>query len=101
MNSQFMKSTTAGPYLGEMQAAWDVMREEAAANYGMEEGGREEEARDRMGPLADRTPAGVRNRGATERKKARRVEAIVTLGSRHAADTTRGKGDRREDGAGR
>ena len=82
-----------------MQAAWDVMRDEAAANYGMEEGWQEEEARDKMGPLADRTPAGVRNRGAAERKKARRVEAVVAVGIRHAADTARGEGDIREEGA--
>ena len=56
-NSQFLGSTTVGPYPDEIQAAWDVMRDEAAANYGMEEGWREEDARDRMGPLADRSPA--------------------------------------------
>jgi hypothetical protein len=56
-NSQFLRSTTVGPYPWEMQASWDVLRDEAAANYGMEEGWREEEARERMGPLADQTPA--------------------------------------------
>jgi len=54
-----------------------------------------------MGPLADRTPGGVRNRGAAKRKKTRRVEAVVTASSRHATDTTRGEGDKREEGAAR
>ena len=56
-NTQFLRSTTIGPYLGEMQATWDVLRDEAAANYGLEEGWREEEAKERMGPLAEQTPA--------------------------------------------
>ena len=67
----FLRSTKVGPYPGEMQAAWDVLRDEAASNYGLEEGWREEAARDRMGPLAEKTPAEVRNRGAAERKRGR------------------------------
>ena len=63
-NSKFLESTEVGPYPGEMQAAWDVLRSDAAANYSLEEGWREEEGRERMGPLAEQTPAGVRNRGA-------------------------------------
>ncbi len=35
MNFKFLGSTTVGPYPGEMQAAWDVLRNEAATNYGM------------------------------------------------------------------
>ena len=65
-NSKFIGSTTIGPYPGEMQAAWDVLRGEAAANYGLEEGWREEEARERMGPLAGQTSARVRNTGVDD-----------------------------------
>jgi len=97
-NYQFLGSTTVGPYPGEMQATWDVLRDEAAANYGMEEGWREETARDRMRLLAERTPAGVRNRAAVERKKARREEADIPVGGRQTATGARGEGDRREEG---
>jgi hypothetical protein len=47
-NTKFLRSTTVGPYPGEMQTAWGVLRSEAAANYGPLEGFREEEARERM-----------------------------------------------------
>ena len=50
-----------------------------------------------MGPLAEQTPAGERNRRATERKKARRVEVVVTVGNRHTTDIAREEGDRREE----
>ena len=96
MNSQFLRSTTVGPYPREMQAAWDVLRDEAAANYGLGEGWREEAARERMGLLAERTPAGVRNRGAAERKRARRGEAGIPAGSKQTTAKTREEGDGRE-----
>jgi hypothetical protein len=97
MNSQFLRSTTVGPYPREMQAAWDVLRDEAAANYGLGEGWREEAARERMGPLAERTPARVRNRGADERKRARRGESGIPAGSRQTSARTREEGDGREE----
>ena len=93
-----MRSTTTGPYPGEMQALWDVLRGEAATNYNLEEGWREEEARERMGPLAEQTPAGVRNRGAAKRKRMRRVEAFVAEGSRRTTSIAREEGERREEG---
>ncbi len=64
----------------------------------MEEGWREEEAKERMGPLAEQTPTGVRNRGAAKRKRARRVEAFVTEGCMLPTDITRYEGDTREEG---
>ncbi len=48
------------------------MREEAVGNYEIGEEDQEEEVRLRLGPLAEPTPAGVRNRGAAERKGPRR-----------------------------
>jgi hypothetical protein len=51
-----------------------------------------------MGPLAERTPAGERNRGAAERKTTRRVEAFVTEGNKRTANRTPGEGQRRERG---
>ena len=98
MNSKFLESTEVGPYPSEMQAAWDVLRSEAAANYALEEGWREEEGRETMGPLAAQTPARVRNRGATERKKARRTEAGDAKGGGRPANITVGEGERREGG---
>ncbi len=88
-NAQVLGATGVGPYPMEMQKAWDALREEAMYNYGFEEGIQEEEARQRMGPLADLTPAGVRNRGAAERKKPMRVEAHVAGGGQAAMTTTR------------
>jgi hypothetical protein len=70
-----------------MQTTWDFQRNEAAANYGLSEGFREEEARERMGPLAEHTPARVRNKGATKMKKARRVEAFVAEGNMRTTET--------------
>ncbi len=37
-NTQFLRATTIGPYPGEMQKAWDTLRDEAADNYGFREG---------------------------------------------------------------
>ena len=54
-----------------------------------------------MGPLAEQTPAGVRNIGASERKRARRVGAFVTEGSRQTTDRAREEGDTREEGEAR
>jgi hypothetical protein len=77
-NTQFLQATSVGPFPKEMQKAWDVMRDEAADNYGSRDGFEEEEAAVRMGPLAAPTPAAVRNRGAAERMKSSRVHALVT-----------------------
>ena len=52
-NSQFLKAKTIGPYSGEMQKAWERLRSEAATNYGFQEGFGEDEAKERMGPLAE------------------------------------------------
>jgi hypothetical protein len=97
-NAKFLEATEVGPYPGEMQAAWDVLRNEAAANYGLEEGWREKEGTERMGPLAAQTPAGVRNRGATERNKARRTETEDAEGDGRPANRTVGEGERSEGG---
>ena len=48
--------------------------------------------------MVERTPTGVRNRGASERKTTRRVEVFVTEGSTRTADRTPGEGQRRERG---
>ncbi len=98
MNSQFLKTKTVGPYPGEMQKAWERLRSEAAANYGFQEGFGEDEARERMEPLAEHTPTGVRNRGASQRKRIRRVEAFVTEGHRTTEDFLGEEGETREDG---
>jgi len=77
-NTKFMEATEIGPYPKEMQKAWDELRDEAADNYGFQEGFSEEDAREKMGPLAELTPTVIRNKGAAERKTRRRVETFVT-----------------------
>jgi len=42
-----------------------------------------------MGPLAEPTPALVKNRGAAERKEVRRVEAFVAERREEATDAWR------------
>jgi len=37
-NSMFLEATRVGPYPREMQKAWDALRDEAADNYGFQEG---------------------------------------------------------------
>jgi len=64
----------------------------------LQEGFQEEEARGKMGPLAEPTPAMIRNKGAAERKKARRVEAFVAGRSETATGEAREEGTRREGG---
>ncbi len=82
-NKQFMGATTVGPYPEVMQEAWGVMRRGAATNYGIEESVDDEEKKGRLGPLAESAPAGVRNRGAAERKEGKRTyPARETMGQR-------------------
>ncbi len=76
-NSRFLNSTEVGPFPKEMRHAWTMLREEAATNYGIGESDGQEEWR-KMGPLADPSPATVRNIGVAERKKAGRVQAFMT-----------------------
>jgi hypothetical protein len=98
MNTQFLEATRIGPYPKEMQKAWDELSDEAADNYGFQEGLQEEEAREKTGPLAEPTPAMIRNKGSAERTKARRVEAFVGGRSETATGAAREEGMRREEG---
>jgi hypothetical protein len=82
----------------EMQKSWNVLRDEAADNYGFREGYQEDEARERMGPLTETTLALVRNIGAAERKKATRVEAFVTERNEGTSAATREERARHEEG---
>jgi hypothetical protein len=75
-NTMFLESTEVGPFPREMQHTWTEMREEAARNYGIGESDGQEEW-NRLGSLVDPTPATVRNRGAAERKRNGRVEAVM------------------------
>jgi len=97
-NSQFLEATGIRPYPWEMQRAWGVLRDEAGDNYGFKGGFQEEEAREKMGPLAEPTPAVIRNRGAAERKKTRRMEAVVAGRSETAAGGAGEEDARREEG---
>jgi len=97
-NTQFLEDTRVGPYPREMQKAWDALRDEAADNYGFQEGFQKDEARERMGLLAEPTLVVVKNRGAAERKKARRMVAFVAERREAATDATREEGARHEEG---
>jgi hypothetical protein len=81
-----------------MQKAWDELRDEAADNYGFQEGFQEEEAREKMGPLAEPTPATIRNRGAATRMKMKRVEAFVAERGKTATSAAREEDTGREEG---
>jgi hypothetical protein len=63
-NKQFLKATEVGPYPMGIPNSWTKTREEATNNYGIE-GSAEW---DKLGPLAEPTPASARNKGAVERK---------------------------------
>jgi hypothetical protein len=89
-NTQFLGASGIGPYPREMQRAWDVLRDETGENYGFQEEFQEEEARERMGPMAEPTPTVIRNRGAADRKKTGRVEAV---GAGRKEETGRGAGE--------
>jgi hypothetical protein len=97
-NTQLLEATGIGPYPKEMQKAWNELRDEAADNYGFQEGFDEEEAREKMGPLAEPTPAVIRNRGAAERKTSRRAEIFVTKRKSTEADATGADDRRRREG---
>jgi hypothetical protein len=76
MNTMFLESTEVGPFPREMRQAWTMAREEAARNYGITKCDGQEEW-NILGSLADPSPATVRNRGAAERKRSGRVEAVM------------------------
>jgi hypothetical protein len=97
-NTKFLEATGVGPYPGEMQRARDELRNEAAVNYGLEEDAQSEEARDKLGALAEPTPSTVRNRGAAERKKIGGVQAFMGARPNTARDGAREEGRRRGEG---
>ena len=53
--------------------AWTAARDEAMKNLGLRDDP-EQEGWEKMGPLADPTPANAKNRGAADRKKRRREQ---------------------------
>jgi hypothetical protein len=76
-NTKFLEAIEIGPFPREMEQAWARTRQKVAENYSIVEGDGQDEW-SKMGPMADPTPAIIRNRGAAERKKRRRVEAFMT-----------------------
>ncbi len=97
-NTQFLAATGIGPYPREMQRAWDELRDETADNYGLRAGVQDEEAKEKLRPLAEPRPAIVRNRGAAERKKTRGVEAFMEESNAMAANAAGEEGRRRGGG---
>ena len=81
-NTQSLEATEIGPFLRENQQAWTRTREEVAENYGIVEGDGHD-AWSKTGPMADPTPATVRNIGAVERKQQIRLEAFMATPRSH------------------
>ena len=73
MNAQFPEATDVGPYPEECRKAWTTTRSATMENLGMKDDP-EQEGREKMGQLAQPTPAGAMNMGAAERKKRRGEE---------------------------
>ncbi len=98
MNAQFLAATRIGLDPRGMQRAWDELRGEATDNYGFRAGIHDEEAREKLGSLAEPTPATIRNIGAVERKEPRGVQAFVEERSNTATEDTREEGKRGDSG---
>jgi len=82
-NTLFLEATEIGPFpRAEMQQTWARTREEVAENYDLGEGDVQNEW-SKMGPMADPTPATVRNIGAVERKQQIRLEAFMATPRSH------------------
>ena len=94
MNAQFMNATDVGPYPGECLRAWKATREEALHNLGMRDDP-DHEGWDRMGPLADPTPANAKNRGEAGTKKKR---GDVNMGGTENINETNSQAPLREEG---
>jgi len=69
-NAQFPGATNVGSYPGACMRAWKSARDEAMQILGLRDDP-EQEGWEKMGPLADPTPASVKNRGAAERRRRR------------------------------
>ena len=72
-NAQFLEATDVGPYPNQYRKAWTTTRDEAMENLEVRDDP-EQEGWERMGPLAEPTPAYVMNRGAAERRQRRGEE---------------------------
>ena len=71
MNSGCLQATDMGPYPREVQYAWRHASLDATHNLGLNLLSSPDEW-GKLGPLANETPAEVRNRGAAERKRPKR-----------------------------
>jgi len=67
-NAQFLSVTNVGPYPDECTRAWKATREEALQNLGLRDDP-DQKGWEKMGPLADPTPANAKNRGAADRRR--------------------------------
>ena len=76
-STQFLRATKVGPYQGEMQKAWEKLRDEAAANFGFQEGFREGEARGEDG-----TSGGADASWGKEQRSTRKEESEESGGLR-------------------
>jgi len=68
MNAQFLNATNVGPYPDECTRAWKAARDEALHNLGLRDDP-DQEGWEKMGPLADPTPANAKNRGAADMRR--------------------------------
>jgi len=66
-NIKFLEATTVVPYPRECHEAWDMVRNEAIANYNMASEINRDEWERRLGPLFQVTLANVKNRAVMPR----------------------------------
>ena len=66
-NEQFLRARNIGPFPESIGKAWTHIRTEVMQNHGLREGSEQEEWQ-RLGPLAQPTPANTKNRGAAHRR---------------------------------
>jgi len=69
-NAQFLNATNVGPIPDECTRTWKAARDEALQNSGLRDDP-DQEGWEKMGPLADPTPANEKNRGVAGRRRRR------------------------------
>ncbi len=76
-NEKFLREENIGPFPQAAKEAWKQIKKEAMDNYGMLEG-MDHEGRGKIGSLAEATPANLKNRGASNKRRRRHEEGKET-----------------------
>jgi hypothetical protein len=98
-NEQFLRARNIGPFLESIGRAWTHIRTEAMQNHGLREGSEQEEWQ-RLGPLAQPTPANKRTGeqhtegDEEETNEGGRTKTEETQGSMRSTKATWNRGER-------